>query len=135
MASNRGAFETSSHRKLAPVSTSSNIPLFPLTAMLRNSLLHQSWNLIRFQWNEHRRMKIYLVQKQGTLLVMGSPPIPPFTKGGSMEDTGCPKRSPEHALGYVQSISLQLRLMSHRAGTRSNVCGQGIGLDTVGMNE
>jgi hypothetical protein len=97
MASNRGAFETSSHRKLAAVSTSSNIPLFPLTAMLRNSLLHQSWNLIRFQWNKHRRMKIYL--------------------------------------GYVQSISLQLRLMSRGAGTRSNGCGQGIGLDTVGMNE
>jgi len=97
MAPNRGASETSSHRKLAAGSTSSNIPLFPLTAMLRNSVLHQSWNLISFQWNEHRRMKI--------------------------------------CLGYVQRISPQLWLMSHGAGTRSNVCGQGIGLDTVGMNE
>src|SRR6266850_5357447 len=97
MASNRATSETSSYMKLAAVSTPSNIPLFPLTAMLRNSPLHQSWNPRRFQWNKHGRMKI--------------------------------------CLGYVQSISLQLWLVSHAAGTRSNVCGQGIGLDTVGMNQ
>jgi hypothetical protein len=34
-----------------------------------------------------------LVQKQGTLLAMGSHLFPRY-EGGSIEDTGCPKRSP-----------------------------------------
>ena len=60
MASNRGASATHSHMTLAAVSTPSNIPLFPLTAMMRDSLIHQSWNSRRFQWNKHGRMKIGL---------------------------------------------------------------------------
>jgi hypothetical protein len=39
-----------------------------------------------------------LVQKQGTLLAMGSSQCPPLRKGG-MEDAACPERPSEHALG------------------------------------
>jgi hypothetical protein len=46
-----------------------------------------------------------LVQQQRTSLAMGLSLYPPLRKGG-MEDTGCPKRSPEHARGWIAAASI-----------------------------
>jgi hypothetical protein len=43
-----------------------------------------------------------LVHKQGALLAVGSPPIPPLAKGGSMKDTRCSKRSPKHTIDFIK---------------------------------
>jgi hypothetical protein len=43
-----------------------------------------------------------LVHKQGDLLAVGSPPIPPLAKGGSMKDTRCSKRSPKHTIDFIK---------------------------------
>ena len=57
-----------------------------------------------------------LVQKQGTLLAVGSP-LFPFAKEGSMVDTRCPKRSPEHA-----RVSICFLINGCSSISRSEVC-------------
>jgi hypothetical protein len=55
----------------------------------------------------------------------GLVPLPPFAKEGSMVDTRCPKRSPEHALGPSRGSGRFIRRSpSPRRSTHPNLPGQ-----------
>jgi hypothetical protein len=55
MTSNRRVSEAYSHMKLSAVSTLSSIPLFILSAILKDVPLHQSSNHRGYQWHKNER--------------------------------------------------------------------------------
>jgi hypothetical protein len=55
MTSNRRVSEVYSHMKHAAVSTLSSIPLFLLSAILKDVPLHQSWHHRGCQWHKNER--------------------------------------------------------------------------------